>query len=72
MEAEESESNRSSDGNNILDLSYSSSSFEGNIGGEDSDTTDNDSVVVEPYSYEPRNAVIHYHLCPTTLAITKE
>ena len=41
MEAEESENDRSSDGNSVLDLSYSSSSFEGSIGGEDSDTTDN-------------------------------
>ena len=52
-EAEESESDRSSDGNSVLDLSYSSSSFEGSIGGEDSDTTDNESTVVEPYRYEP-------------------
>ena len=35
MEAEESKSDRSSDGNSILDLSYSSSSFEGIIGGKD-------------------------------------
>ena len=53
MEAEESESDRFSNGNSVLDLSYSSSSFRGSIGGEDSDTTDNESTVVEPYRYEP-------------------
>ena len=53
MEAEESENDRSSDGNSVLDLSYSSSLFEGSIGGEASDTTVNESTVVEPYLYEP-------------------
>ena len=53
MEAEKSEIDHSSDGNSVLDLSYSSSSFEGSIGSEDSDTTDNESTVVEPYCYEP-------------------
>ena len=52
-EAEESDSDRSSDGNSILELSYSSSSFEGSIFGEDSDTGDKGSAVVEPYLYEP-------------------
>ena len=53
MEAEESESDHSSDGNSVIDLSHSSSSFGGSIGGKDSDTTDNESTVVEQYRYEP-------------------
>ena len=57
MEAEESESDRSSDGNSILDLSYSSALFEGSIGGKDSDNTNNESTVVEPYRYEPECSV---------------
>ena len=70
MGAEESES--PSDGNSVLDLSYSSSSFEGSIGGEDSDTTDNESTRLSSRTVTSRNAVIHRRLRPATLAITKE
>ena len=60
MEAEESESDRSSDGNSVLDLSYSSSSFEGSIGSEDSDTN------VEIIAINGR---FHRHTPTTTLPL---
>ena len=72
MEAEESESDRSSDGNSVLDLSYSSSSFEGSIGSEDSDTIPTTRAQLSSHIVTSRNAVIHRRLRPTILAITKE